>query len=100
MQNGSLDNSKSVSTLDLGLLWAAFSVCASWRIDALALIGQTAEARDTVEAMLACRNPLELLSKDLAPATGELWGTFPQAYAMVCVVNGAMRLSRPWDDVV
>ena len=34
------------------------------------------------------------------PGTGELWGNFPQTYSMVGVINGAMRLSRPWDDVV
>ena len=85
---------------DFGLPQTAFNVCAFWRIDALARIGRTAEAREIFEAMLACRNPLGLLSEDVAPATGELWGNFPQTYSMVGVVNGAMRLSRPWDDVV
>lgn len=85
---------------DFGLPQTAFNVCAFWRIDALARIGRTAEAREIFEAMLACRNPLGLLSEDVAPATGELWGNFPQTYSMVGVVNGAMRLSRPWDEVV
>ena len=44
--------------------------------------------------------PLGLLSEDVAPATRELWGNFPQTYSMVGVINGAVRLSRPWDDVV
>jgi GH15 family glucan-1,4-alpha-glucosidase len=85
---------------DFGLPQTAFNVCAFWRIDALARIGRAAEAREIFEAMLACRNPLGLLSEDVAPATGELWGNFPQTYSMVGVINGAMRLSRPWDDVV
>ena len=51
-------------------------------------------------ALLACRNHVGLLSEDLAPATGELWGNFPQTYSMVGIVNGAMRLSAPWDDAV
>ncbi|MBL8305652.1 MAG: glycoside hydrolase family 15 protein [Rubrivivax sp.] len=85
---------------DFGLPQTAFNVCAFWRIDALARIGRTAEAREIFEAMLACRNPLGLLSEDVAPANGELWGNFPQTYSMVGVVNGAVRLSRPWDDVV
>jgi GH15 family glucan-1,4-alpha-glucosidase len=85
---------------DFGPPQTAFNVCAFWRIDALARIGRTGEAREIFEAMLACRNPLGLLSEDVAPATGELWGNFPQTYSMVGVVNGAMRLSRPWDDVV
>lgn len=85
---------------DFGLPQTAFNVCAFWRIDALARIGRADEAREIFEAMLACRNPLGLLSEDVAPATGELWGNFPQTYSMVGVVNGAVRLSRPWDDVV
>jgi GH15 family glucan-1,4-alpha-glucosidase len=85
---------------DFGLPQTAFNVCAFWRIDALARIGRTAEAREIYEAMLACRNPLGLLSEDVAPGSRELWGNFPQTYSMVGVVNGAMRLSRPWDDLV
>ncbi len=85
---------------DFGVPQTSFNVCAFWRIDALARIGRTTEAREIFETMLSCRNPLGLLSEDVAPATGELWGNFPQTYSMVGVVNGAVRLSRPWDDVV
>ncbi|MFO1270747.1 MAG: glycoside hydrolase family 15 protein [Rubrivivax sp.] len=85
---------------DFGVPQTAFNVCAFWRIDALARIGRVAEAREIFEVMLACRNPLGLLSEDVVPATRELWGNFPQTYSMVGVVNGAVRLSRPWDDVV
>ena len=85
---------------DFGVPQTAFNVCSFWRIDALARIGRGAQAREIFEALLACRNPLGLLSEDVAPATGELWGNFPQTYSMVGVVNGAMRLSRPWDDLV
>ncbi|WP_088279138.1 glycoside hydrolase family 15 protein [Ideonella sp. A 288] len=85
---------------DFGPPETAFNVCAFWRIDALARIGRVDEARDHFEALLACRNPLGLLSEDIAPATGELWGNFPQTYSMVGIVNGAVRLSRAWDTVV
>ena len=85
---------------DFGPPETAFNVCAFWRTDALARIGRTAEAREIFEALLARRTALGLLSEDLMPKTGELWGNFPQTYSMVGVVNGAMRLSRPWDDVV
>ncbi len=85
---------------DFGTPETAFNVCAFWRIDALARIGRGAEAREVFEAMLACRNGLGLLSEDVAPASRELWGNFPQTYSMVGIINGAMRLSRPWDDVV
>jgi GH15 family glucan-1,4-alpha-glucosidase len=85
---------------DFGLPATAFNVCSFWRIDALARIGRAAEARDVFEALLACRNPVGLLSEDLDPATGELWGNFPQTYSMVGIINGAVRLSRPWDELV
>jgi GH15 family glucan-1,4-alpha-glucosidase len=85
---------------DFGMPETAFNICTFWRIDALARTGRAAEAREIFEAMLACRTPLGLLSEDVAPATRELWGNFPQTYSMVGVINGAVRLSRPWDDVV
>ena len=48
--------------------------------------------------MLARRNSVGLLSEDLEPETGELWGNFPQTYSMVGLINSAMRLSRSWED--
>jgi GH15 family glucan-1,4-alpha-glucosidase len=50
--------------------------------------------------MLAARNHLGLLSEDIDPASGELWGNFPQTYSMVGIINGAMRLSTPWEQVI
>jgi hypothetical protein len=41
-----------------------------------------------------------LLSEDLDPKTGRLWGNFPQTYSMVGIINGAMLLSRPWSVAV
>ncbi|MDH3582024.1 MAG: glycoside hydrolase family 15 protein, partial [Hyphomicrobiales bacterium] len=66
----------------------------------LARIGRTEEARDIFEEMLKNRNHLGLFSEDTNPETGELWGNFPQTYSMVGIINGAMRLSRPWDAVL
>ncbi|TMH08104.1 MAG: glycoside hydrolase family 15 protein [Betaproteobacteria bacterium] len=82
---------------DFGRPETAFNICAFWRIDALARIGRVAQAREIFETLLAVRNPLGLLSEDTHPETGEMWGNFPQTYSMVGIVNGAMRLSRPWD---
>jgi GH15 family glucan-1,4-alpha-glucosidase len=95
MQNGSLDNSKSVSALYFGLPRAAFNVCASWRADALSRMGCTARARETFKVMLACRTPPGLPFEDVASSTGDLLGNEPQTHAMVGEVKGAMRLSLP-----
>jgi GH15 family glucan-1,4-alpha-glucosidase len=85
---------------DFGKPEVAFNVCSFWRIDALARVGRGEEAREIFEALLASRNHVGLLSEDLHVATGELWGNFPQTYSMVGIVNGAVRLSKPWDTVV
>lgn len=85
---------------DFGRPETAFNVCTFWRIDALARIGRTEQAREIFESMLACRNHVGLLSEDISPKSGELWGNFPQTYSMVGIINGAVRLSRPWDDMV
>ncbi|HTJ04223.1 MAG TPA: glycoside hydrolase family 15 protein [Caldimonas sp.] len=85
---------------DFGKPETAFNVCSFWRIDALARVGRVEEARDIFAALLARRNHVGLLSEDLHVASGELWGNFPQTYSMVGIINGAVRLSQPWDTRV
>lgn len=85
---------------DFGRPQTAFNVCSFWRVDALARIGRREQAREAFGALLARRNKMGLLSEDLDPVTGELWGNFPQTYSMVGIINGAVRLSAPWDSVV
>ncbi|MFZ5526063.1 MAG: glycoside hydrolase family 15 protein [Pseudomonadota bacterium] len=85
---------------DFGRPETSFNVCSFWRIDALARIGRTQQAREIFEALLACRNHVGLLSEDIAVGNGEMWGNFPQTYSMVGIINGAMRLSKPWDQTV
>ncbi len=50
------------------------------------------------EHILTCRNSLGLLSEDIDPLTGELWGNFPQTYSMVGLIKCAMRLSESWEE--
>ena len=85
---------------DFGKPETSFNICTFWRIDALARIGRSEQAREIFEAMLAVRSPLGLLSEDTHAVTGEMWGNFPQTYSMVGVINAAMRLSAPWDSVI
>ena len=44
------------------------------------------------------RNRYGLLSEDIHPQTGALWGNFPQTYSMAGLILTAMRLSRSWED--
>ncbi len=85
---------------DFGMPKTAFNVCAFWRVDALSRVGRRERAREIFEALLETRNHLGLMSEDTEPATGESWGNFPQTYSMVGIINGAVRLSRPWEGVV
>jgi len=83
---------------DFGKPHNSFVICTFWYIDALVQLGRTDEAREMFEEMLRCRNHVGLLSEDIDPATGELWGNFPQTYSMVGLINSAMQLSKPWKD--
>jgi hypothetical protein len=85
---------------DFGAPENAFTICAFWYVNALAAAGRIDEARERFTRLLALRNPLGLLSEDIAPASGELWGNFPQTYSMVGVIGSALRLSRSWDELV
>ena len=83
---------------DFGAPTVSFAVCTFWYVDALAAIGRVEEARTLFERLLARRNRAGLLSEDIDPATGELWGNFPQTYSLVGIIISAMRLSRGWEN--
>lgn len=84
---------------DFGLPETAFNVCTFWLIEALHLTGRTAEARMLYEEMLTRRTCAGLLSEDIDPVNGELWGNYPQTYSLVGLINCAVLLSRPWNSV-
>lgn len=84
---------------DFGLPETAFNVCTFWLIEALHLTGRTAEARALYEEMLTRRTAAGLLSEDIDPVTGELWGNYPQTYSLVGLINCAVLLSKPWSSV-
>jgi GH15 family glucan-1,4-alpha-glucosidase len=85
---------------DFGMPETAFNVCAFWRLDCLARIGKREQAREIFQSLLNARNHLGLMSEDTHPVTGTAWGNFPQTYSMVGIVNGATRLSKPWEAFV
>jgi GH15 family glucan-1,4-alpha-glucosidase len=81
---------------DFGLPHTAFNVCTFWLIEALHFTGRDADARALFAEMLERRTPAGLLSEDIDPATGELWGNYPQTYSLVGTINCAVLLSKPW----
>lgn len=84
---------------DFGVPTVAFTICSFWYVDALAAMGRRDEARAMFETLLEHRNSFGLLSEDIEPKTGELWGNFPQTYSMAGLIVAAMRLSRGWETV-
>ncbi len=46
------------------------------------------------------RKWLDLLPKELDPATHKPWGHFPRTYSMVGTIHCATRLSRSWADAL
>jgi GH15 family glucan-1,4-alpha-glucosidase len=84
---------------DFGAPETAFLACNFWYIEALAAVGRRDEAREFFVGLLDCRNSFGLLSEDIHPQTGALWGNFPQTYSMAGIINSATRLSEKWEDV-
>jgi GH15 family glucan-1,4-alpha-glucosidase len=82
---------------DFGRPETAFTICTFWYIDALVALGRREEARALFNTMLQRRNRFGLLSEDIAMATGELWGNYPQTYSLVGLINSAIKLSVSWE---
>jgi GH15 family glucan-1,4-alpha-glucosidase len=83
---------------DFGLPVTAFLICRFWLVDALWALDRKDEARELFVDALNHRNRYGLLSEDVDPKTGALWGNFPQTYSMAGLILTAMRLSRSWED--
>jgi GH15 family glucan-1,4-alpha-glucosidase len=83
---------------DFGKPKNAFTICTFWYVDALVALGRKDKAREIFERLLSYRNSFGLLSEDVDPVSGELWGNFPQTYSMVGLIISAMRLSKSWEE--
>ena len=83
---------------DFGTPETAFLICRFWLIDALWDTRRHDEAREMFGEALRLRNRYGLLSEDVHPVTGKLWGNFPQTYSMSGLILTAIKLSRSWGD--
>lgn len=77
----------------LGVPEVAFTLCTLWLVESLALLGERDEAWRIFNRVAQLPGSLGLLSEDVGPTTGELWGNFPQAYSHVGVIHAAFALS-------
>jgi len=78
----------------------AFVLCTLWYVEALAVLGRSAEAETVLERVLGALSPLGLLAEDFDPRSARQWGNFPQAYSHVGLIHAAFGASPRWGEVV
>ncbi len=72
----------------------AFVLCSFWLVDNLAAQGRIDEAEELYASLCARASPLGLLSEQIAPATGEFIGNFPQAFSHIGIIASGVNLAR------
>jgi len=82
-----------------GVPEVAFTLCTFWLVEALARLGRADEARALMEQLRVVNSPLGLLSEDIDPASGTMWGNFPQAYSHVGLIHAAFAASPRWSEI-
>ena len=70
-----------------------FHICASWLVDAYALLGRHEDARQLFEQIAALAGPTGILSEQYGPRTGRALGNVPQAYSHIGIIENALRLA-------
>jgi GH15 family glucan-1,4-alpha-glucosidase len=81
-----------------GVPEVAFMLCMFWQVEALAALGRTKEARSLMDRLHDAKAPLGLLSEDLDPTSGMMWGNFPQAYSHTGLIHAAFAASPRWSE--
>jgi len=69
-----------------------FTICSFWLVSALPLIGETDRGRALCQKLLSFAGPLLLYAEEIAPATGEHLGNFPQAFTHLALIEAVSLL--------
>lgn len=72
----------------------AFLICSFWMVEALAMSGEDAEARERFDALCRLAGPLGLFCEEVDPATRDPLGNFPQALTHLSLIQAALALDR------
>lgn len=71
-----------------------FFICTYWLVECLARAGESERATRLFERTTAYANDVSLLAEMGDPATGMMWGNFPQAFSHVGLINAAWSLAE------
>ncbi len=71
-----------------------FVICCFWRVQCLADLGRTGEARELFERLLKLANPVGLCAEELDDESFALRGNFPQAFSHAGLIAAALALDR------
>ena len=69
-----------------------FTICSFWLVSALAMIGETDQARSLCEKLLALSSPLGLYAEEIEASSGRHLGNFPQAFTHLSLIDAATRV--------
>ena len=71
-----------------------FVICGFWRVQCLAQMGRTGEARALFERLLTLANPVGLYAEELDDESLALRGNFPQGFSHAGLIAAALALDR------
>ena len=69
-----------------------FLICSFWLVSALAIVGETQQARELMEKLILIASPLGLLAEEFDVKTGRHLGNFPQAFSHLALIEAAGRI--------
>ena len=69
-----------------------FLICSFWLVSALAIVGETQEARDLMERLLAIGSPLGIYAEEFETSTARHLGNVPQAFSHLALIDAATRI--------
>ena len=70
----------------------AFLPCSFWLVQALAVTGHTAQARELFHELCALASPLGLYAEEMDPTTNRHLGNYPQALTHAALLQAALSL--------